>query len=275
MSDMLPTLEISENFYSVQGEGISTGVPAYFIRLKSCNLRCGLLAQEITSLTKEMKNVEEYVAGGNLIGGLQKEGKATWTCDSAPVWVKGVHKPFQYLVDDWISLDILDKVKKGLIHLIWTGGEPTIPKHQKAIFEFLNWFDPKAGGFNEIETNGTICINDDLFDRLDQINCSAKLSNSGMTVKQRINPDAIQIIKGHRNHSFKFVVSTEEDIQEAISTYIEPFDLSIKNVCMMPGLDKQEDFHERTNFILEMSKKYGIRGLQRLHISAWGSCTGV
>lgn len=275
MSDMLPTLEISENFYSVQGEGISTGVPAYFIRLKSCNLRCGLLAQEITSLTKEMKSVEEYVAGGNLIGGLQKEGKATWTCDSAPVWVKGVHKPFQYLVDDWISLDILDKVNKGLVHLIWTGGEPTIPKHQKAIFEFLNWFDIKGTSFNEIETNGTICIKSDLFGVLDQINCSAKLSNSGMSVEQRINPEAIRIIKEHINHSFKFVVSTEEDIQEAISTYIEPFDLSIKNVCMMPGLDKQEDFHERTNFILEMSKKYGIRGLQRLHISAWGSCTGV
>lgn len=275
MINMSSTLEISENFYSVQGEGISTGVPAYFIRLKSCNLRCGLLAQEVTSLTKEMNLSDEYVAGGNFTGGLQKQGKATWTCDSAPVWVKGTHKPFQYLVDDWTNLGILNNVKKGLVHLIWTGGEPTIPKHQKAIVEFLNWFDIEKNTFNEIETNGTICIEKDLFSKLDQINCSAKLSNSGMSEKQRINASAINTIKEHANHSFKFVVSTEEDIQEVFATYIEPFKLNIKNVCMMPGLDNQKDFHERTNFILEMSKKYGIRGLQRLHISAWGSCTGV
>jgi len=272
---MSSSLEISENFYSVQGEGISTGIPAYFIRLKSCNLRCGLLAQEIISLTKEMKSTEEYVAGGNLIGALQREGKATWTCDSAPVWVKGNYKPFQYLVDDWVSLGILENVKNGLVHLIWTGGEPTIPKHQKAIVEFLEWFDPEGNTFNEIETNGTIRINDELLNRLDQINCSAKLDNSGMSKEMRINPEAIQIIKTHKNHSFKFVVSTEDDIKEAFASYIKPFDISIKSVCMMPGLDKQEDFHERTNFILEMSKIYGIRGLQRLHISAWGSCTGV
>jgi hypothetical protein len=37
----------------------------------------------------------------------------------------------------------------------------------------------------------------------------------------------------------------------------------------MPGMDKQEDFHERTQWVLEMSKKYKFRGLTRLHISAW------
>ena len=31
---------ISEIFYSVQGEGILTGVPSIFIRTSGCNLRC-------------------------------------------------------------------------------------------------------------------------------------------------------------------------------------------------------------------------------------------
>jgi hypothetical protein len=44
---------------------------------------------------------------------------------------------------------------------------------------------------------------------------------------------------------------------------------------MMPGLDSQEDYHERTRFVLEMAKKYGYRGLTRLHISAWDRATGV
>lgn len=35
-----PTLEISEIFASVQGEGASAGQPALFVRLAVCNLRC-------------------------------------------------------------------------------------------------------------------------------------------------------------------------------------------------------------------------------------------
>lgn len=274
---MTDSLEISENFYSVQGEGISTGVPAYFIRLKSCNLRCGFLAQEITSLTKEIRDTDTYVEGGNIVGSLQRDGKATWTCDSAPVWVKGVHKPFQYLVDDWKHQNILDEVKDQRVHLIWTGGEPTIPKHQTSIASFIKWFEENHNGilYNEIETNGTIYIQDELFNRLDQINCSAKLSNSGMSEKQRINPESIRRIMEHSNYSFKFVVSSEEDIKEFFDSYIIPFNIPKQNVCMMPGLDSQDGYHTSTRFILEMSKKYFIRGLSRLHISAWGSCTGV
>lgn len=33
-------MKINEIFYSLQGEGINTGVPAVFIRFSGCNLRC-------------------------------------------------------------------------------------------------------------------------------------------------------------------------------------------------------------------------------------------
>ena len=35
-------LLISSDFYSVQGEGVSTGIPSYFVRLGNCNLTCGM-----------------------------------------------------------------------------------------------------------------------------------------------------------------------------------------------------------------------------------------
>jgi len=96
-----------------------------------------------------------------------------------------------------------------------------------------------------------------------------------MTEKQRIVPEAIQDIMLHSNYQFKFVVSTEEDIQEMFRDFIKPFNIPLKNVVCMPGMDSQEQFHERTNWVLEMAKKYKIRGLSRLHISAWDKTLNV
>jgi len=96
-----------------------------------------------------------------------------------------------------------------------------------------------------------------------------------MSVKQRIVPDAIKRIMQHGNYQFKFVISTEEDVQELFRDFVVPFSIPLKNVVCMPGLDDQDDFHERTNFVLEMAKKYKFRGLTRLHISAWNKTLNV
>ena len=255
----IETLNISEDFYSVQGEGNTSGVPAYFIRLRACNLMCG-----------------------GVDGSLMKEGKATWWCDTEYVWKKGLEKQFQYLEDRWKEFGILDWVLNGRVNLIWTGGEPTIPKNQRAINAFLEWFyqkhvalGDKIRVYNEIETNGTIYISRELFPKLNQINCSVKLANSGMSNKKRIVPKALNRIMQHPNYWFKFVISTEECLKEIEEDFVRPFNIPAKRVLMMPGLDKQEDYHERTKFCMEMGKKYGYTGLTRLHVSAWDQTTGV
>jgi len=252
-------LLISSDFYSVQGEGISSGVPSYFVRLGICNLTCGMSRAFTNALMKE-KSLED---GEIFEGDLHKEGKATWTCDSTSQWLwRGEDKEFQYLIDRWKEQGIYDDIKSGLIHIIWTGGEPTIKGHQEAIVNFHKYWVNKeiVDGFalaadnnydisktyftlpfkkyNEIETNGTIVIEDDLFNIIDQINCSPKLSNSGMTEKQRINPDAIKRIMEHSNYQFKFVISTEEDMEEIMRDFIKPFNIPLKNVVVMPGLDE-------------------------------------
>jgi len=276
-------LLISSDFYSIQGEGISSGIPSYFVRLGICNLTCGMSRAFTNNLMKD-KSLED---GEIFEGDLHKEGKATWTCDSTSQWLwRGEDKEFQYLIDRWKEQGIYEDIKNGTIHIIWTGGEPTIKGHQEAIVNFFKyWHDyefvkgnlswPLKHGYNEIETNGTVVIDQSLWTLIDQINCSPKLSNSGMTEKQRINPDAIKRIMEHSNYQFKFVISNEEDIKELFRDFVVPFSIPLTNVVCMPGLDSQTDFHERTQFVLEMAKKYKFRGLTRLHISAWDKTLNV
>jgi 7-carboxy-7-deazaguanine synthase len=270
-------LLISSDFYSVQGEGISTGVPSYFVRLSVCNLQCGMSMAFLKNLKKE--GPEKLADGEIFKGDLEIEGKASWTCDSTSQWaIRGENMSFDYLINRWKEQGIYEDIKNGTIHIIWTGGEPTIKQHQESINNFLRyWYliDKEVQEFNEIETNGTVYIEDELFDYLDQINCSPKLSNSGMTPKQRIHPEAIKRILDHPLYQFKFVISTEDDVKEMFNDFITPYNIPLENVVCMPGLDSQEDFHERTQFILEMAKKYKFRGMTRLHISAWDKTLNV
>jgi 7-carboxy-7-deazaguanine synthase len=267
-------LLISSDFYSVQGEGISSGVPSYFVRFGICNLTCGMSRQFANQLMKEQSLEDGEIFEGDLV----KEGKATWTCDSTSQWLwRGEDKEFQYLIDRWKEQGIYDEIADGTIHIIWTGGEPTIKGHQQSISNFIDyWYeqDNSIFPYSEIETNGTVYIEDDLWRCIDQINCSPKLSNSGMSKNQRFNEAALRrIMEG--NCQFKFVISNEEDIQEIFSDFIVPLDIPLSNVVCMPGLDDVANFEERTQFVLEMAKKYKFRGLTRLHIAAWNKTLNV
>jgi organic radical activating enzyme len=271
-------LLISSDFYTVQGEGISSGIPSYFVRFGICNLTCGMSRAFTNALAKEAKLEDGEIFEGDLV----KEGKATWTCDSTSQWLwRGEDKEFDYLINRWKEEGVYDYIKDGSVHIIWTGGEPTIKGHQESIVNFTNYWLSRyldkndVIPFYEIETNGTVVIEDKLFSMLDQINCSPKLANSGMTEKQRLVPAAIKRIMEHKNYQFKFVISTEDDVLELFRDFVEPFKIPLKNVVCMPGLDDAADFEERTRFVMEMAKKYRFRGLTRLHIAAWNKTLNV
>jgi 7-carboxy-7-deazaguanine synthase len=57
-------MKISEIFYSIQGEGMLTGVPSVFVRTSGCNLRCVWCDTPYTSWTPEGKemSVNEVLA---------------------------------------------------------------------------------------------------------------------------------------------------------------------------------------------------------------------
>ena len=279
MSKIDPSkLLITSDFYTIQGEGISSGIPSYFVRLGICNLTCGMSRAFTNKLLKEA-SLED---GEIFVGDLHEQGLATWTCDSTSQWLwRGEDKEFDYLIKRWKEEGVYEDIKSGTVRIIWTGGEPTISGHQESIVNFTNhWLSRyldtnSVTPYYEIETNGTNYIDHKLFTMIDQINCSPKLSNSGMTAKQRIVPEAIERIMEHKNYQFKFVISNEEDVQELFRDFVIPFSIPLKNVVCMPGLDDALDFEERTRFVMEMAKKYRFRGLTRLHIAAWNKTLNV
>ena len=127
-------LLITSDFYSVQGEGISSGIPSYFVRLGTCNLSCGVSRQRMNQIIKEKLLEDGEVFEGDLV----TSGDANWTCDSISQWAwRGENQDFQYLIDRWKEQGIYEDIKNGTIHIIWTGGEPTIPQHQVAIVNFF------------------------------------------------------------------------------------------------------------------------------------------
>ena len=53
-------IQLSEIFYSIQGEGLWTGTPAVFVRLAGCNLACDFCDTDYS--TKFFAHVDEIVA---------------------------------------------------------------------------------------------------------------------------------------------------------------------------------------------------------------------
>ena len=60
-------LQLSEIFYSIQGEGLWTGTPAVFVRLAGCNLACDFCDTDYS--TKFFATVDEVVAKVRELGG--------------------------------------------------------------------------------------------------------------------------------------------------------------------------------------------------------------
>jgi organic radical activating enzyme len=229
-------------------------------------------------------------------GELVKLKKATWWCDSETVWKTSKDFTNQELYNKFVEFGQIDNIIEGRTHLIWTGGEPTMPMHVKSIISFMDFLREKHPGstsniYCEIETNGTLPIMERNFYNgeqvslgmgtgwaypyINQINCSPKLANSGMSKSMRINARAIKQIMEHENFYFKFVISTEDDIAEIQRDFIEPFNIHWKNIILMPGVDNLADLSERTAFLFDMCKKYGFRGVSRSQVLAWNKVTGV
>lgn len=259
-------LNVSEAFYSIQGEGITQGNPSYFIRLTGCNLECGLAKEDIAKAKKETWSQEKVIEN--------KLSSASWVCDSIAVWLHGKKMSFDELIEHLGGQNFLGNL--AFASIIFTGGEPLL--HQERILLFLKYlytrsrFRPTI----EIETNGTILPRKEFESFNVLFNVSAKLSNSGMDYHRRINDIAINYFNDSNTLSiFKFVVNSREDVLEIINEYISPFNLLHSKIVLMPGADNRQDLIKTSELVVNLCLEFGFKFSNRNHLMIWDQKTGV
>jgi organic radical activating enzyme len=169
----LPTGE-PEVFASIQGEGVSAGVPSVFVRLSVCNLRC------------------------------------SW-CDTKYTWDWSNYDPRIEILDTDAPA-VLERVRSfGLRNIVITGGEPLLQQQNLVSLAAALHAD---GRRIEVETNGTIMPDSQLAAVIDQWNVSPKLANSGNDRAKCEVPASLEWFAGAPNAYFKFVVAGPEDLAE-------------------------------------------------------------
>jgi organic radical activating enzyme len=223
-------------FYTLQGEGVTMGMPAIFLRLHVCNLRCTWCDAYYTWDSR----VEEFWTESYELSPVEVVARIE-TC-----WTEGT----------------ATKSRRVVI----TGGEPLL---QKNLLDTL--IEQLPGWVIEIETNGTI-MPSDLQLRCCQFNCSPKLANSGNSPRSRIRPDVIQAIN-NANSRFKFVVNSEADVEEVLRDYGSLLDHD--KIILMPQGVSANEVQENAQRVVEIAKLKGLRMLGRLQVDLWGAKRGV
>lgn len=246
-------LTISEDFYSIQGEGPYAGYPAVFLRLAGCNLSCSGFSYQ-DPLTHEHLG-----------------------CDTKAVWRQGKNYSFAQIIERWQQLGWFAALQNGA-HCVITGGEPML--HQRMLIPFISYLSRclQKDPFIEIETNATQRIEVDLLQQINHINASPKLQHSGEPMHKAYQPQVLAQLASlidQPKACFKFVVASEQDILEIQKNYLQPFAISSRCVWLMAEGGHREKIREKAPWIVEQCKQHGFRYSPRLHLDIWDQATGV
>lgn len=216
-------LKVSELFYSIQGEGRYMGVPSVFLRVFGCNFTCGGFGMPRGEFSNERNLINV-----DLIKDYKELPLVSTGCDSYASWDPKFKHLSPVLDTDYIVTKILDLLPTGYWHdehLVITGGEPLLG-WQRSYPDLLSHEFMEHLNHITFETNGTQKLTDHFYnyllndwlkkgDREITFSVSAKLPNSGESWEDAINPEIVCQYQELGYTYLKFVVATEEDIEDA------------------------------------------------------------
>lgn len=296
----------SEIFYSIQGEGKYTGIPTAWLRFFMCNLECNGFGQ------KDPTDIDTYDLPYK-----DFDVDSVTSVDQLPVWSKGCDssyswsKKFKHLQNRGTASDIADRLVSAItneynpegswthsnsgqpIHLCFTGGEPFLPKSQKATLSILESLVTRGDYPRTLtwESNGTNLLKDEFlygvrdlcaFNDIKMfITVSPKLfSVSGEPNSRAIKPDVISqyhSLVGQDNGQLKFVLGKDQKQWDELDRVIGQLrEIGIKwPIYIMPVGATVEGQKECDGEVATMAQERGYNVSSRVHTYLWGNVIGV
>ena len=221
-------IKIAELFYSIQGEGKYMGVPSIFLRTFGCNFKCagfgmppGKSSQEVEAIAARITEFKDYTELPLVSTG----------CDSYASWDPRFKDLSPMLESNAIVnciMEILPQKRWEDEHLVITGGEPLLG-WQRAYPDLLSHASMNRLKEITFETNGTQKLDPKFKEYLTNwafgsdereitFSVSAKLSCSGESRHEAIQPEIVCEYQEVGNTYLKLVIATEQDAEEALET---------------------------------------------------------
>jgi len=287
-------IKISELFYSIQGEGRYQGVPSVFLRTFGCNFTCGGFGMPKGEVSDERDRFA-FLNENTPYKEYKDLPLATTGCDSYASW----DPRFKHL-SPMLSVDaIVDRIMEILPfnewrdeHLVITGGEPLLG-WQRAYPALLSHAKMRTLKEITFETNGTKALTKEFAEYLEEwrwenaveegwyereitFSVSPKLSCSGEKSEDAILPD---VVVGYQEVGYtylKFVISTEEDADEALEATKKYQAAGFTGaVYLMPVGGIESVYHLNNRRVAELAMRHGVRYSDRLQVplfkNAWAT----
>jgi 7-carboxy-7-deazaguanine synthase len=244
--------ENPEIFHTLQGEGRSVGRPSVFIRASLCNLHCRWCDTDYTWNWHDTPHAHERDADPSY----QKYRREEQIVEIGPEELAARIAAFPCR------------------RYVLTGGEPLL--QEKAWLAMMAALDAQPGprAEFEVETNGTLLPGHEFLDRVEQLNVSPKLSNSGVPETMRLKPEVLRSLAATGKADFKFVVADTVDLDEVLSL-VDSIPLPRDRVFLMPRALTPAEQEANQGTVAAMALAHGLRYSDRLHLRLYGAKRGT
>ncbi len=231
-------MKISEIFYSVQGEGLLSGVPSVFVRSSGCNLRCVWCDTPYTSWHPE----------GEAMSVAQILAAVDTVLAGAPCR-----------------------------HIVLTGGEPMMLPESVALTTALKTRGfhitvETAGTIYQPVACDLMSVSPKLSNSTPHADPYWAKQHEAL----RLQPSVLARLLADYDYQLKFVVAAPEDLTEIEALLARlPGPIPAGKILLMPEGRTEAELHARSLWLADIAKRSGYRFTPRLHVYLWGDKRGV